>query len=178
MTPLLCPVWCRATAASFSSTSTRRERSRVTSSRAVARPRIPAPMTTTSNIGAPRTVTPLGMGELREARHQLLHALFGKGDRHLLVVVAQRARHDDALAERGMPHLVARPEPRIARHGPPLPPGPPGPLVGKAREHRVAAAGPAALAARAGPPPGALRPGGALLQLDPPAVVPALARQL
>src|SRR2546428_8445684 len=176
MTPLLCPVWCRATAAFFSSPGTRRDGSRITSSRAVARPRIPAPMTTTSKAGAGRAVTPLGMCELREARHQLLHALVGKGDRDLLVVVAQRARHDDALAERGMPHLVARPEPRIARHGPPLPPGPPGPLVGKAREHRVAAAGPAALAARAGGAPAGPRPGGGLPRPDGPPVVPALAR--
>src|SRR5712691_1430373 len=166
MTPLLCPVWWAATRASFSSTSTRREGARRTSSRAVARPRIPAPTTTTSNrrlrirnalCSCPR--------ELREARHELLHALFGKRDGDLLVVVAYRARHDDPLPERGVAHLVPGAKARLARDGAALALGPAGPFVGQSREHRVAARGLALLVPRAVPLPVELGPRVTLLQL-------------
>src|SRR2546430_6494392 len=149
MTPLLCPVWWAATRASFSSTRTRREGARRTSSRAVARPRIPAPTTTTSKRRLrARNVLCSCPRELREARHELLHALVGERDGDLLVVVAHRARHDDALAERGVAHLVAGAKARVARDGVALPLGPAGPFVGQSREHRAAARGLALLVAR------------------------------
>src|SRR2546423_6079640 len=49
MTPLLWPVWCRPTSASFSSTATRRSGCLLASSRAAARPTIPAPTIATSH---------------------------------------------------------------------------------------------------------------------------------
>src|SRR3954449_912876 len=49
-TLLECPVWCWATSRSFSSTATVVRGSRSSSSRAVARPRIPAPTTATSHL--------------------------------------------------------------------------------------------------------------------------------
>src|SRR3954452_326116 len=49
-TLLECPVWCWATSRSFSSTATVVRGLRSSSSRAVARPRIPAPTTATSHL--------------------------------------------------------------------------------------------------------------------------------
>jgi hypothetical protein len=48
MTPLLCPLWWAAIRRSFSTTATRRPGRRASSSRALARPTMPAPITTTS----------------------------------------------------------------------------------------------------------------------------------
>src|SRR3954465_4250066 len=48
-TPLEWPVWWKPTSSSFSSTATRRSGARRVSSRAAARPRIPAPTTATSH---------------------------------------------------------------------------------------------------------------------------------
>src|SRR4051812_37645980 len=49
ITPLEWPVWWKPTSSSFSSTATRRSGARRVSSRAAARPRIPAPTTATSH---------------------------------------------------------------------------------------------------------------------------------
>src|SRR4051794_3098131 len=71
MTPLLCPVWCAATSASRSSTTT--DASRFRSSRATASPMIPPPTTTASHRCGSSTmptarVALVGPAEERERR--------------------------------------------------------------------------------------------------------------
>ena len=55
MTPLLRPVWCAASAGSFSSTTSGRPGARASSASAVASPTMPPPMMTASTCAHPET---------------------------------------------------------------------------------------------------------------------------
>src|SRR4051794_15266054 len=66
ITPLLRPVWCRPTSCSFSSTQTLSPGRRISSSRATASPRMPAP--TTARSQSPEASVVAGAVTAEEAR--------------------------------------------------------------------------------------------------------------
>src|SRR3954451_23399729 len=103
-TPELCPVWWNPATGSRSSTVTVRSGRRASSSRATARPMMPAPTTTTS--GSERGVadgglSALGPRALARRRAQVVEAAFE------LDAVARHLPADLELA--GLRHVPARP---------------------------------------------------------------------
>src|SRR5438046_2606611 len=120
----------------------------------------------------------LGASEFREARHQFLHALVGKSDCDLFIVISRDTCDDHALTQGRVDDTIAGAKARLRDDRGALLRCAAGPRAGQAGEHRIATRLLALLIPRAIAFPVQLGPRVALLCLDVSAHVDALARAL
>src|SRR5438034_334531 len=120
----------------------------------------------------------LGASEFREARHQLLHALVGKSDCDLFIVISRDTRDDHALTQGRVDDTIAGAKARLRDDRGALLRCAAGPRAGQAGEHRIATRLLALLVPRAVAFPVQLGPRVALLRLDVAAELHPFARQL